>query len=340
MKMKQWLVSLVLLTVSMGLTAEKLATLEGVFKPFFLAVDDQRFYVTEGVTISIYSLQDFSLKKKFGKAGEGPQEFKQAPVGITMVMVYPQPDALVVNSLGKVSLFSRDGNFIKEMKSPVSGQMLGMFQPLGNQFVGMGLSSGTGGGQSLNLTINLYDADLKKIKEITSVPFIQRGRMEFPMVTPAFYVADNKVIVGGQQEFAVNVLAADGRKVTSITRPYKPLKVTEEYKKGIHDTFKTTMKEAYEIIKNIMTFADEFPPIQMIYVDNRTIYIQTYMQENGKNEFFIYDLSGKFLTRLLLPFSYLNGAQPCPTAIKNNKLYQLVENEDEETWELHATKIM
>jgi hypothetical protein len=339
MKMKRWLLCLILLIVSVSLPAEKLATLEGVFKPFTLAVDNQQFYVTEGVTISIYSLKDFSLVKKFGKAGEGPQEFKQAPFDIPMVMVYPQTDTLVINSIGKISVYSKDGTFIKELKSPASGQQMGMFQPIGNQFVGMGMNFGASGNQSLSITINLYDAGLQKVKEIASIPFIQRGRMEFPIVNPVFYVSDNKIIYGGQQEFKVNILAADGNKVASISRDYKPLKVTENYKKGIHQMFKTMLKAAYENIKNTITFADEFPPIQMIYVDNGTIYIQTYMQEGGKSEFFSYDLKGKFLKRQLIPFVYLNGAQPCPTYIKNNKLYQLIENEDEETWELHAEKI-
>jgi hypothetical protein len=50
-------------------------------------------------------------------------------------------------------------------------------------------------------------------------------------------------------------------------------------------------------------------------------------------------VDGRFIKQVYLPFTYMYGVQPNPVAVKHNTLFQLVENEDEETWELHATKI-
>ena len=76
-----------------------------------------------------------------------------------------------------------------------------------------------------------------------------------------------------------------------------------------------------------------------LWVADKKVYIQTYLKENGKDEFFIYDLNGKFLKRLFLPVVYRNSLKPFPYTIMNNRLYQLIENEDAEVWELHAEKI-
>jgi hypothetical protein len=338
MVMKRWFIFfVVLLIVSMGLMGKKLATIPGVFQPFLLVMDDQQFYVTEGATVSIFSRKDYTMKTKFGKEGEGPQEFKLAQ-GMPGLILYPHTDSLVINSAGKVSFYTKDGKFIKELKVP-TGSMVSIFQPFGEKFVG--LSTTMGENMSMNFILNIYDAQLTTIKEIYQLPMMQRGRMEFPNISPIFSVFNNKIIVGGQKEFILNILNAEGDKVSSITRDYKLLKVREDYKKGVHEYFKTnpTTKQAYEFIKNMITFADYYPALQGIYIDNQKIYIQTYMKKDEEYEFFIYEVNGKFLQRLFLPVKYMNGFMPNPTAIKDNILYQLIENEEDDSWELHAHPI-
>lgn len=338
MIMKRCLMLLILFMFSMVTFAEKLAALPEIYRPFHLSVDDQHFYITEDTTIFIFSLKDFTLIKKFGKMGEGPREFRRTQAG-SGIMTFPQTDSLVVNSLGKVSFYTKEGNFIKEMKSPLGGQVMGMYQPIGKQFAGLGISRGEN--QSIDLAINLFDANLKKVKQIHKQPFFQQGRMTFPIIPPVFYVSDNKIITGGQKEFAINILDANGNKVTTITREYKLLKVTEDYKKGVFDSFKTNpdTKQFYEVFKNIIKFSDYFPAIQIFFVDNQKVYIQTYLKKDDTYEFFIYNFNGQFLKRLFLPVAYLDGLRPCPTYIKDNKLYQVIENEEEEEWELHAHPI-
>ena len=338
MIMKRCLILLVILMFSMITYAKKLATLPEIFKPFHLAVDDQRFYVTQDTIIFIFSLKDFTLEKKFGKMGEGPQEFKRPQVG-SGIMTFPQTDSLVVNSLGKISFYTKEGNFIKEMKSPASGQVMGLYQPIGKQFAGFGMKMGEN--LSIDAAVNIYDAQLKKVKEIHHQPFFQQGRMTFPLIPTVFYVSGNKIITAGGKEFSINIFDANGNKVTTITREYKLLKVTEEYKQGVFDSIKNNpdTKQFYEIIKNMIKFTDLFPAIQFFYVDNQKIYIQTYLKKDEAYEFFIYDFKGKFLKRLFLPVAYQDGYRVCPTTVKDNKLYQLIENEEEEVWELHAHTI-
>ena len=68
--------------------AAKITTFPDLLKPGRLLVDGKQIFITEGITIRIYSLEDFSLQKKFGKMGEGPREFLKHAV------VYVHPDHL------------------------------------------------------------------------------------------------------------------------------------------------------------------------------------------------------------------------------------------------------
>ena len=118
--------------------------------------------------------------------------------------------------------------------------------------------------------------------------------------------------------------------------------MTDNYRNSVFHFFKTDpgTKAIFERIKNRIKFSDFFPVIQFIFAADKKIYIQTNMEKEGKCEFFIYDMSGKFLARLFLPVKYLDPINHAPMCFKNNKLYRLLESEDGEHWELHAVNIL
>ncbi len=338
MRTKQVVVVFLFMVVLFSsLPAEKLAVLPQLLKPTIMAVDDQQVYVGDKETIYIYSLKDYKLKAKFGKAGEGPREFLlQMGEGI---LIYPLSDSLLINSVGKVSFFSKSGVYIKEINIRESQAM--QVQMIGKNFVGIGnvMDQKT---MTYSMAVNLYDGQFKKIKELRTQKIFKGGSMEFPMDNPAIYAMGDKIVIAGEpNRFSLFILKSDGNKVASITREYKKLQVPEKYKERVYETFKTTpgAKEFFEQIKKMIKFAPEFPPIQAFYAVDNKIYIQTYKEQNNQLEFFVYDINGKFIKQLFLPFSYLYGIRACPTAIKNNTLYQVIENQDDEEWELHGTKI-
>ena len=76
--LKTVLLILFVILLTFVLYSEKITTIPELMGPQFLAVDDSRFYVSEGATVSIFDLKDFHLIKKFGKEGNGPKEFSTA----------------------------------------------------------------------------------------------------------------------------------------------------------------------------------------------------------------------------------------------------------------------
>jgi hypothetical protein len=255
------------------------------------------------------------------------------------VAVFPQEDHLVINSFGKVSLFTKEGKYIKEFNTRAVS-MFGLFQPVGKGYAGLGFTQDEKA-QSAALTVNIYDDKFKKVKELQKLQFIQRGSFRFPMVNPMFYAMDNKVIAPESKEFILNIYDANGKKISSITHPYKRPKVTDAYKKKLDHYLKTdpNTKAYYDMVKQMIKFDDYFPAIQFFIAADKKVYIQTYTETDGKYEFFIFDLEGKLLKRLFLPVAYLDPTKFHPYNFSQNKFYHLLENEDEEEWELHAIEI-
>ena len=328
------LILMVFSTLSFG---KKLATLPGLLRPNFIVLDDQNIYICHGAEVRIYSRKDFSLKGSFGKAGSGPQEFQGGPGGGVALFVSPQKENLLVSSIGKASIYSKEGKYISETRIPAGGMMIGLFQALGDKFVGMGLAPGED--ESIAFTLNLFDSGFKKIKEIRKQDFMKKKSFTFPTVNPTFFVSNDKIVTVAGKDFVLNILDGEGNIVTTITRDYDRLSVTDSYKNDVLGYFKEVAKDRFEFVKSMLKFSDKFPAIQNFVVNDGKIYIQTFVKEDDKYEFFIYDLDGKFLKRLFIHVNYPNILSPSPYTIKDDTLFQLVENEDEEEWELHAQEI-
>ena len=100
--------------------------------------------------------------------------------------------------------------------------------------------------------------------------------------------------------------------------------------------------EHYNYVKKKVRFPEFFPAIKDLVVDSGHVYVTTYQRKQGKSEFFIFDLEGKLVKKTFLPLKPLGnyfGVFFFPYCIKNNYLYQLIENEDTEQWELQRFSI-
>lgn len=99
------------------------------------------------------------------------------------------------------------------------------------------------------------------------------------------------------------------------------------------------MKDQYEQFLKPVTFPDYLPAVQSCFCVDNKIYVMSWKRENEKNEFLIYDMGGKFLKKIDIPIKYQSVIYPYPLTIRNDKLYQLVEDIDEEEWNLYVEEI-
>ncbi len=183
--------------------SEKIAAFPEIKKPQSLDVDKDRAYVVEGAEVFVYSLKNFKLLAKFGKRGEGPQEFRISPTG--RVVVHPLGDYLYISSMGKMSKFTRDGKYISEVITPTGEN----YKPLWhNKFVGAGVISEDG---TMYRTIDFYNENMVKGKTVFKHIHSEQksGSINVFATARVYRTYDKKLFVTGREGLAIDVFDID-----------------------------------------------------------------------------------------------------------------------------------
>lgn len=330
--------------------AAKLGNLEGVEQPQMIQVWDDNLYVIQQATIFVYSLKDLSLIRKFGKAGEGPGELKLMTNSPNCITVFS--DYIFVDTLDKILFFSKKGKFIREQRKTTR-----MFRilPMKKNFL-VKKKPFLGKDKKRYVAVTLCNEKMEDIKELYRQEFSQKGRPQDIYLIPDsinYWVYDDKIFIEESPKgFFIEVFDSEGKRVYQINKEYKKIKVTEEHKTLAINSFKEERHikalGGWENFKKTSNFIypDTLPPIQNILVDNNKIYIQTFNHQGNKEEYIIMDLKGNNPKHVFLPLvkkvpfiSQLLGKGLKYYAINNNRFIYLIENEDEETWEIHMIKI-
>lgn len=336
---KKIILLLIILLMVLYSHAKKIADLPDLMKPQIMDMSSDRLFISEGTTIYIYNLKDFSLVKKFGKPGEGPREFKVNPFGPPMIIAVIN-EKLYVSSDAKLSTFSLDGEFISERKVPPYR----VFFPVGDKF----LASGTAQGEDKKMYLNmgLYDKDLNLIKELyrSDMSIGPNFKWIFPNTDfSTLPYKDRVYVVVGKAGFTIDVFDLQGKKLYTIKKKYTPLKVPGDYKNKILSWFKTNpnFKQYYEFFTQRLSFKDQFPPIRGMLVESDRIYVVTYKQKNTLSEIVIMDLKGKELKKKYVPIAGIPGNMwDSPIfIIENQQYFTLLENDEDEVWELHQVNL-
>ncbi len=333
-----FILTLIVCLLSPGLSGEKLATLPEIKQPKDLSVDQTQLYVTENATVYIYSLKDFKLATKFGSKGQGPQEFHTLPH--VPISVDATTDKLVVGSIRKISYYTKQGEFLSEKRAQA---MVLNIRLHGDGFLGWAVITDKGISYS---TVNLYDSELNKLQEVFRLKDSFQGPGNGYQVLHnvfTYYSINDRIILPGENSAAVDIFDSKMKKVATIQLDQKQEEVDDEFKRNITKDFETNpeTREIYPMLKPLI-FDKYFPVISDFFVDGQDgglIYIMTRKRENGANEFYIYDLCGKFKKRAMIPIRYETEMSPYPASVQNGILYQLVENEKTEVWEFHASPI-
>lgn len=327
-----WVLFLVFLT---GFSfAEKVATFTEFVNPYSILIDGDRLYISEGVTVFIYSLKDYRLVKKFGQEGEGPGEvLLRRRSGNTEITLSANNQYLIVNTRGKVIYFTKEGKFVKEKRTETAGRWL---TPLGDCFIAKKFIREPDG---LYHGIVIYDANLKKIKEIyRHMHGLQGARKTFNPLTvdlPDFNITENKIFVIDGARTKIMVYNKKGEPLFTITPKDEMVPFTEEDKKNMVDDYKRNAfwKRFYERRKDLFKFPKYYPPIRWFFLDpiDKKLYVKTEKIEKEKRKWLVYDFSGTFIKQLLLPQGLLR--------FYNGTYYCFVENEEEEVWELFVERV-
>lgn len=337
--MKKVLLVLCLILIATVVLGEKAATLSQLLRPGEIIFDGDDCIVTDGIKVYIYSKKDFKLKKEFGKRGPGPREFLMPPEHSVYITVYP--GFSLIQSRWKISYFTRDGEYIKETRIKPN---IFFYRELGDKFIGLQYLDNLKGDKKLYYGVNLYDSNVERVKELHR--FLNnhqpsKGTLNDLAGNELFYVYHNKVFIPHKSTDTVliDVFDNNGNPLYSIKERYKPVRVNDSHKKQLLHRYKTFYKDEYEELKRMTVFPKYLPVVRKCTLTDNKIYIMTYKYTKDKNEFLIFDIKGKFLEKLMVPFKHYTIMFLFPYTIDKGKIYQLVENEKTEKWDLHVTPI-
>ncbi len=300
-----------------------------------IKVENNKIFITDGIKVFIYSSKDLKLINSFGKSGEGPGEVLGYDQG-RLVTSSLASENIVVSSVNKMSYFSKDGKFLKEIK-PANGYM---FITFGSKFVGY--SNAAEGRVNYN-SLNLYDSRFNKVKELarSSQPSPINKFSPFFLHRPKPVVYGGKLYVNNPVTGIIDVYGKEGQKLKSITYNFEKIKITDAGKKKILGFFKydPRMKQFFEQVKKLIDFPEYYPFIMNYHIANDMIYILTYKKEANASAFVILDINGKFINKIMLPLPEVNSLETCPYTISNGKFYMLNFDEDSEMWNLHINDL-
>jgi outer membrane protein assembly factor BamB len=340
--MKRKLIFILSLFFGIILSA-KIVPLTGMLKPESITVGSDYIYIVDFPGIYIFNKADFRLVKKFGRIGEGPQEFNQ------FACTFAHNNELIVCSLVKALFYSSDGNYKKEIKHP--NYIWRELTPVGNKFVGKGRFNE---GRIDYIVLNIYDARLKTEKRLAKYKMWRMDNIiDYRNLQFATY-KDKIFVKPFVLQRVLDVYDTTGEKLYSINREYEKVDVSDADIQRYHNYFRTYAKvrKNYEEIRKKLQFADAFPAIQTFTAADGKIYVVTYKKKHLNSEVLVLDLKGKLLKTVYLPL-FKNDAEfyrsiennifrrknNSTFAISEGKLYQILEDEDEETWELQVTDI-
>jgi hypothetical protein len=336
-----WIVLLISISglfpsLAQGAESTKLVTLPELTHPQSLQMDEEQIYIVQGHEIYIYSRRDYRLLKIFGEAGESPQAFRPRR-GRSKLFVHVDSENLSICSHERVSLFSKNGVFIK---SEELGPQIDYLFPMGDRFVGSAYYIHVGTGRSTQ-HIRLYDKQHRIITEIaqshlgggSARGFGGPDRKLHYDLTPhlfGFRIFEDRIYVANTHEgFFIEVFDSSGEKLYEIKKDFEKNRITEAYKKKRMEEIREM--PSYERHKDFIAIdeADHFPAFRRFTVADGKICV--YTSPGHEQEIVVMDLEGEILNRVLVPGSDVS-------TISNDKYYYLKENDDAEL-ELHVLDI-
>lgn len=332
MKKTYWILFLILLA---GLVfAGRVRTLTEVTHPFEFHIDENNIYITEGVTVFIYSKKDYGLVKKFGKEGEGPQEILlRRKRGSTQIRLISQKKHLVISTEGKLIYYTKEGEFVKEIKT--TPRVRGL-SPFGEFFVGKKFLREK---DALYHGVALYDTQMKQLKLIYKQIHGRQGtNAEFNPLTidmALFELSEEKIFILDGTRTTISCYDKIGKPLFSITIKDEWVKFSEQDKKTIVSSYRTNAywRKIYETRRHLFKFPKFLPPISNFAIDQKEkkIYIKTEKKEKEKRKWLVYDFKGRLVQKIFLPIGELR--------FYGGSCYRLLWNEESDEWELYVSKM-
>jgi len=342
-----------LITIMPMVHAEKVADLTDIIRPASICLERATVYIVDQTAIHLYSLEPFKRIKTFGAQGQGPGEFNSVP----FLKIYSEE--LFINCLGKIMIFSHDGEFVKQTKLPF--RLFYFYYPMlqiEKNYAAFPMIFSREENELIHYG-KIYDPELNELKV-----FYNGGKPQVPPPPRAdappqkirwevipdcldFDVMEGKIFVADSRKgLYIGVFNDQGTLLYEIEKEYEKIKVPKSFR----DEYMKERKESdnWEQLKARFeyVFKDYYPAFFTFKLAEGKIYVVTYAKEDDKYELVKMDLKGKTLRR---SFSFpldrerriMDGLIPYSNEfdIYGGEIYYLMYNDENSCYELHRARI-
>jgi len=289
-----------------------------------IAVSGNKIFVSADNAIYFYSLKDMKLIKKFGRKGEGPEEFKYKP----SIKIYNNK----IFALGdRLKILSLNGDFIKLIKFKRNIFDVAI---LGENYILREMASVSSKNKkpSLVVRIGIYDKNEKLIKELSKIENKNMSKIELPPSRIMFEIYKNNIFLADARKgLYVCVYDKTGKKLYEINKDYEKEKVTDAYKKRDSEKMKKKFKKVWAFIKDRYYYQKYFPAFSRFYIFNGKLYFKTYKTAGDKVLFKIFDIKGNKIKEIFLPDQEIFTI--------NDGIYYYLKRDENDVWVLYSEKI-
>jgi hypothetical protein len=338
--MKQFVLIICLCLLAISLSAKKVTVLNELLNPDSMTIDDSNIYITQEAEVYIYDAKTFEFKKKFGKKGQGPMEIPPFPFpmsGIPLMKINPLQDKLFIGAMGKILYFTKKGEFIKESKYPIQKiQTFVNLFPLGSDMLCQWTVREN---MEFFISASIVDQTFQLKKELKRKKVaLHGGKLDLFSGSMIFEAYKGKIFVAGD-DFFIDVFDQNGKLQKQIKHKHEPIKFNDDMRKQFDESLKFMFKSFYDQFKIMLYYPDYLPIIFQLQFSDPNLYVFTWNHQGDNRELFIFKLDGTFVKQTSMPLKMVKFIIPYPFDVKDKTLFQLVDNEDTEEWELHQNTI-
>lgn len=310
--------------------ALKIIDLEELETPGYIISDGKILLIEDKSRVRMYDIKDFKLLKTIGGMGEGPGEFKS--------FACPQilSDSIMISSVQKVAFFDFSGKLVKELKTRSNNTMI---KKTGNKYIRDQIIRGE---DDFYIAYNLYGPNFNLEKEIYKGRWMLHKGGKRDLFEIYFYdVFQGNIIFAHREGFKIEILDKNANNIYTIIEKPSPIPFTDEdLERAFNEMSANTKRKAYvEFLRKKASKPDVYPAIRTCCAADGKIYVITYLKKDGQSECLVYDMKGKRLKRLFIPLRDFTPLVLPLFTISKNHLYQLIENDEKEVWQLVIDKI-
>jgi len=329
---------LAMILMAPGLRAEKIADLPRVNRPNNLVFHKNRIYISDCPQVHIYSFRQGRLNylKSIGQAGSGPGEFEP---NHNHFKVFTLPKRMVVYSRAKMAYFTLEGTLTRELNTLSLARVL---VPIQDRLVGRRLYMK---GTTRYRGVTLFDSHLQQLKTLNEQVYaMQPGGTRIKIYNTSFNLAASRdrIFTATSDSFIIRVYDIQGNPLHVIGIPDSDIrvKITKERKVRLRRYLELKAPN-YPLYRERLDFADFFPAIRYnglcvdASTDSTVLYALTWKKRDEDTRVYMFDGDGEVQGKLWLPLREQDALLLYPYCIRGHSMYQLIENPDTETFELH-----